>query len=390
MAYLRNDAVNRVNLHSGIQALAQGAGGVFFVVFLLRAGISVPHALIALAAIVAGRFALRPAILPLAKRWGLKPLLVAGTLGMAMQYPVLAEVDGVGVMLFVLVIVTAVADIFYWPAYHAYFATIGDTEHRGHQIGAREALVSVVGIVAPLIGAWAVVTAGGRATFAGVALIQVLAVLPLIGAPNIPVRHEAPGAFRAARLATAIIVFDGWFDACFIFVWQIALFYSLKESIPAYGGAMALAGLAGAAGGLALGRHIDLGHGRRMVLIGFGATAIVVAVRAASVGFPWLAVIANALGALVMPLLVPGLGTATYNMAKASPCPFRFNIAVEAGWDIGSFVGCITAAALAASGLPLSDGILLALPALTGGALILWHYYGLKTAMATAGRVHVL
>ena len=83
MAFLRNDAVNRVNLHSGIQALAHGARAVFFLVFLLRAGISVPAALVAQAAILAGRFVLRPAILPLAKRWGLKPLLIFGTVAIA-------------------------------------------------------------------------------------------------------------------------------------------------------------------------------------------------------------------------------------------------------------------------------------------------------------------
>jgi hypothetical protein len=68
MAFLRNDAINRVNLHYGIQVLAQSAGGIFFLVFLLRAGVSIPVALIAQAAILAGRFFLRPAILPLAKR----------------------------------------------------------------------------------------------------------------------------------------------------------------------------------------------------------------------------------------------------------------------------------------------------------------------------------
>ena len=69
--FFRNDAVNRVNLHSGIQALAQGAGAIFFLVFMLRAGVSVPAALTAQAAILAGRFLIRPIILPLAKRWGL-------------------------------------------------------------------------------------------------------------------------------------------------------------------------------------------------------------------------------------------------------------------------------------------------------------------------------
>ena len=45
-----------------------------------------------MAAILAGRFVARPAVLPLARRWGLKPLLILGTVGMAVQYPLLAEV----------------------------------------------------------------------------------------------------------------------------------------------------------------------------------------------------------------------------------------------------------------------------------------------------------
>jgi hypothetical protein len=38
MAYLRNRAINLLNIHFGIQSLAMNAGGVFFAVFLLRAG----------------------------------------------------------------------------------------------------------------------------------------------------------------------------------------------------------------------------------------------------------------------------------------------------------------------------------------------------------------
>ena len=59
--------------------------------------------------------------------------------------------------------------------------------------------------------------------------------------------------------------------------------------------------------------------------------------RAASLRSPWLAVSANALGALVMPLLLPALGTATYNRDKASPCTLRFHMATEGGWDVGYF-----------------------------------------------------
>ena len=51
----------------------------------------------------------------------------------------------------------------------------------------------------------------------------------------------APGVFRAARRGMMLSLTDGWFDAWFLPVWQVALFLSLGESISAYGGAMALA-----------------------------------------------------------------------------------------------------------------------------------------------------
>lgn len=379
MAFFRNDAVNRVNLHAGVQALAQSAGGVFMLVFLLRAGLSIPAALIAMAAVMAGRFILRPAILPLARRWGLKPLLILGTIALAAQYPLLAEVEGVAGGLVAFCLVLAVGDIFYWPTYNAYFAAIGDAEHRGHQIGAREALVSVVGILAPLLGAWALVTLGPRPMFAAVGLIQALAAVPLIGLPNVAVKKAAPGAFRAARLGAVLSAADGWFDATFIFVWQIALFVSLGESLAAYGGAMALAGLAGAVFGLFLGRHVDAGYGARAVVIVYAVMAAIVLMRAASLGSPWLAVAGNALGALLGALLLPA-STAIYNLAKASPCPLRFLLATEGGWDVGCFSGCLIAAALSASGVSLSIAILLALPALAVAALLLRRYYASNIA----------
>jgi hypothetical protein len=386
MAYLRNDAINRVNLHSGIQAFAQGAGAIFFMVFMLRAGVPIPVALGAQAAIVAVRFVLRPLVLPLAKRWGLKPLLIAGTIGMALQYPVLAEVEGVGGMLLLLVAVVSVSEVLYYVSYNAYFAALGDAEHRGHQISAREAMMTVAGIVAPLAGTWALVSLGPRWMFAGVAAVQALAVAPLLGTPNVAVKAEAPGAYRAAWVGAVLIAADGWFDACFIFVWQIALFVSLGESFAAYGGAMVLAGLVGAVCGLLLGRHIDAGFGRRAVIIAYGLGAGLVLLRAGSLGSPWLAVAANALGGLFWPLLSPTLGVVTYNLAKASPCPLRFNMAMEGGWDVGCFGACLIAAGLIAAGAPLAVPILLGLPAVALMAALLWRHYprATETAKATA------
>ena len=233
MSFFSNGAINRVNLHTGVQALAQSGGGIFFVVFLVRNGVAVPLALCAMAGIVLARLALRPLILPLARRLGIKPLLILGTLILAAQYPLLAQVRGVGGALALLCAVAAVGEVFYWTSYNAYFAAIGDAEWRGAQIGAREALTSAAGIAAPLLGAWALVTFGPRAMFAGVGVLQALAALPLIGAPNVAVPASAPRAFAAARLGAILQGADGWFDSCFIFVWQIALFVSLGASFAA-------------------------------------------------------------------------------------------------------------------------------------------------------------
>lgn len=381
MAFLGNDAINRVNLHSGVQALAQGAGGIFFLVYMLKASVPFPAALLAQAAILAGRFALRPAILPLAKRIGLKPMVIIGTLVLALQYPLLAEVDGVGGALLLVCIAAAIGEVLYWPTYNAYFATLGDAEHRGHQVSAREAGVAVAGIIAPLLGAWALVTLGPRSMFAAVGLVQALAIVPLIGAPNVAVKPTATRAFRAAWLGAVLYATDGWFDGWLILVWQMALFVSLGESVAAYGGAMALAALVGAVFGLLLGRHIDAGHGRRAVRIAYTLAASVVLVRAASLGSPWLAVAANAMGALIFPLMLPTLGAATYNLAKVSPCPLRFLIVAEAGWDLGCSAACLIAAALSASGVLHSASILLALPGLALAAWVLNRYFATSAAM---------
>lgn len=375
MAFFRNRAVNRLNIHYGVQAFAENAGGVFIFVYLLRAGVSVPATLTALAALLAGRFVMRPGVLPLAKRWGLRPVLVSGTLVVAITYPMLAAVQGVGPPLAAYCLVASLGGVFYWTSFHAYFAAAGDREHRGHQIGAREALAALLAIIAPLTGGWSLATAGPGWTFAAVGIIQALAALPLIGAPNVAVALTAPRAFRAARLGFLLFAADGCFAAGFYYIWQIALFISLDQSLAAYGGAMALAALVGAVCALLLGRRIDTGYGRQAVFLAYGVAVFVVLLRAASFGWPGLAVAANAAGALASALLIPTLMTPLYNLAKASPCPLRFNIVTEGAWDIGCGAACLLAAGLAAAGLSLGAAVLLALPGATAIIGLLSRYY---------------
>ena len=376
MAFFRNDTINLLNLHYGIHALALSGGGAFFAAYLLRAGVPAPAVLAALALILAGRFAIRPFVLVPARRVGLKPLVIAGTVMTGLQYPLLAEVHGVGWELLALCAISSAGDTVYWTCYHAYFASLGDADHRGHQLGAREAIAAIVGIVGPLAAGWALTTLGPRIAFDATAVVLLIAALPIFGTPNVAVVNAAPGAFRAAVPGILMFVADGWIAAGFYFVWQIALFLALGESFTAYGGAMALAALVGAMSGLLLGRFIDAGHGRRAVWLAAGSLVVVIGLRAVSCEDPVLAVVANAAGALVPALYVPTLMTAVYNQAKGSPCVLRFHIATEGGWDAGAASGCMVVAAMLWAGAPISLGILLSLLGTAAVFVLLRRYYG--------------
>ncbi|HSV04682.1 MAG TPA: MFS transporter [Phenylobacterium sp.] len=380
MAFLANRAVNRVHLHSAFVTFAQGAGGLFFFVFLLHAGVPIPAALLTQAAVVVGRFVVRPTLLPLAKRFGVKRLLIAGSAVMALQYPLLAFVHGIGPALAALAAVSGLGEVLYWMSYNAYYAAIGDAEHRGHQVAAREALMALIGIVSPLAGASLLLTLGPLAAFSLVAVIQLAAVWPILRTPEVPVKAQAPGALAAARPAFLMMVADGWFDTCWLFVWQIALFVTLKQSFSAYGGAMALAGLVGAGGALVLGPHVDAGHGRRSAAIAYSAGVAILILRVASLSRPSLAIAANAASALFFPLLIPVLVTVTANLNKASPCNLRFSMVTEAGWDIGCFAACLVTATLFAIGAPIELGVFLALPAMLGQWALLRRFYPKRAA----------
>jgi MFS transporter, DHA1 family, inner membrane transport protein len=244
----------------------------------------------------------------------------------------------------------------------------------------------VIGIVAPLIGAWLILTAGPFWMFGAVAAVEAFSALPLLAAPNVMPPSEAPGAWRAAREGVALFLLDGWQGACIYYVWQVALFVSLGSSIGAFGGAMAFAALVGAILTALFGRHIDRGGGRRTAVLAFVVTMALSLTQAAAFGHLWLAVAANALGAIATALIIPAISTPLYNLSQASPCPFRYNIATEGAWDIGAGAGVLTAAAISALGGSLSFMLLTAAPAIGGVFWMLWRYYG---AHPSAGGVEI-
>jgi hypothetical protein len=278
-------------------------------------------------------------------------------------YPILSQITGTGSLLVAYLAIWAVSSSVYWTTYHAYVVLIGDGEHRGAQVSAMEFIGTFIGIVAPVTTGLLLTWFAPIIAFSAVGLAMALSAIPLLLLPNLKIAPDAVMPRETRRLARLVMFTDGLRSGAFHFTWLIALFITLGSSFAAYGGALSLAGLAGAVAGLYVGKSIDLGKGRRAAQIGFAVLAIAVVARAFGYPYVWSAVLANALAAAAWPIYATAFNSRVYALAQHSPCPLRFHIVAEGGWDLGTATACFTAAALIHLGFSFFWPLMLALGA---------------------------
>jgi DHA1 family inner membrane transport protein len=372
VTFLANRNINRLAVHSALHQLAWWASGVFLTVFLLRAGLAPAAIFLSLAAIRALRFVLRPLVLLVLPVAGLRRTLMLSTLLFAIQYPVLAVVDGLGPALLAYCVLAALGEAFYFTCYHAVFAALGDAEHRGSQLGVLQGLTAIAGVLGPAVGGLALAVLGPWAAFGVAALIEAAAAVPLRNAAEVPVERASLRDVLASAQSGVLLFFtDGWIQNCTTIAWDILMFRALGGRFDAFGGALAAAAVFGALGGLVLGRFIDLSRARYVAWINAAVTAAIVLFKAGCGSDAASVVLVASLTAMLSALYVPALMTALYNDAKRAPCPLRFQFAAEACWDIGGALACLAAAALCLAGGSLQTVILLALPAVAVQAALL-------------------
>lgn len=376
MAYLSNAAINRLNIHTALYSTGLNLAGNFFMAFLLSRGFSVQQVLLGLTAIVTLRFVFRPLVLYIARRSGVRCTLYTGCTLFAMQYVLLARVDGINAAFILFCFTAALSDAFYWMSYHAIFAFTGDAVHRGKQIGVREALTTLSNIITPLIGGISIDHFGAKMTFGLAAVIQLLSILPLFKVPNLPVAEVRPqGMPGAVRQGAFIFVTDGWICVGFVFAWAATMFNAIGPNFTNFGGALALAGLVSAIGGLVLGKFIDAGHARYAVFFNGALMVLAILLRAGAgqnlSSIYAITAISAPLGASYMPMLM----TATYNLAAKAPCTLRFVFITEGVWDIGCAGGCLLCVGLLSLGVPLGWCVATSLFGVFVQSVLLYRYY---------------
>lgn len=361
MAFFKNRDFNLIYVHGALQAIVMYGGEAFEFVYLLKAGIAPWIVLLVIGMMFGSRIVFRGGVLPLAKRFGLRNALVFGILLEAITYPILSQVTGVGPLLFIHITTVAISSSFYWTSFHAYVSLIGDSEHRGKQSSAMEFIGMMMGIVAPVMTGTLLTLFDPLVAFGFVGLLMAASAIPLLYTPNIPVSADAVVPATTKRLARRIMFADGLRAGSFHFTWLIALFITLGSSFAVFGGAMSLAGLAGAIMGLMTGKLVDLGKGRRALQIGFFVLSVAVLARAFGYAAVWSAVVANVIAVVIWPIYATATNSRIYDLARQSPCPLRYHIVAEGGWDMGTAIGCLISAALIYLGFSYFVPLLVAL-----------------------------
>lgn len=364
--------VRRFALHVALGALAWGLSNAFSAVFLLRVGLAPARIFLVFAAVNALRFVMRPMVLAIAPVIGIRRTLIVGAAIMALSYPALALVDGVGIGLLAFVVASSLGQVFYFTTYHVFFAALNDGSRFGTQVGRFQALGIVAAVIGPAAGGLLLATHGPWLSFGVASLIAVAGILPLLGIAEPKVaRQTPPGAYAAAKTGVRLYFTDGWIQVSLTSAWSIVLFEALHDRYESYGGTLSLAAFTAALGGMVLGSLIDGGHARLIAWINAGVLAIGLLLRALTFGNAAVAV-AVAIGTVAVGgFYMPTWMAVVYADAKISPCSFRFQFAAEGGWDAGAVIAGLVAAAFCAVGLPVEAAILLALPMVAVQVLLL-------------------
>ena len=371
MKFFANSHINRIYMHSGLQSFAFNGGTVFSYVYLVKAGLSLQLVFVTIAVVILLRLVLRLGLIPIVHRIGLRNGLILGTLVDASSFLLLGQVQGLGVWLYAYMLLASCGTAFYWTCYHASVTSLGDKEHRGAQVSVREAIFAVTGIIAPLTGGFMLTVFGPIIAFTATTLIYVAAALPLLKTPPLTVEPEAQLAPQARNFAFGMAFSDGLVATAVNFGWRIVLFLTLGESFDKFGGALAMAGLAGAAFSLVNGRLIDLGHHKRSVQIGLAFMVCTILAQALGYATPWTALAANMIGAVAGPIYMSSIMPPFYNVGQNSGCAFRFNVVAENGFDCGAGFGALLAALVVWLGLGFSWLIMIGLVGCGGVYLML-------------------
>ena len=377
MSYFKNHAINLVNTHFGLRVLADALVSVFIGVYFLQAGMPLWQIFLVWTAIFTLRLLFRPVVLFAIQKYGIKIMLIVGSINYLGIYALLSQVTGLDWWLLAYAVYYALNDPIYWLPYHVYFAQIGNNHESGRHIGAREFITTAARTVAPILSAFIIANFGFHGSFWLAGGISALASLPFIWLPEVHLgeRLTTKQAWKTVdRRGMTLFIGDGIWSSGIYFIWPLTLFLLAQDYI-IFGGLLALAALLQMLGGLLIGHFIDRGHTKLLYRLAIlFAVSIPLLLAGLATSIP--AVIAiDVFIAAAMAIYVPTFNTVLYNLSRKSKSSLWFQYFAETGWDIGSIIATAAAAAIVFAGHDIRWALAMTACGVPVFGYVLWQYY---------------
>jgi MFS family permease len=313
------------------------------------------------------RIILRPISLKLCFRYGLKTILIIGTVLYSINYPLLGQIEGIDSWFFLFIFIFSLTDTFYWLPYHTIFAVLGDKEHRGKQTSIRDGIFKIAEFSAPLISGILVVTYGYWAAFLAAMVFMFIAAIPLIKVPKLDltkfdkkIKHK-----KQIEKEGFWLYAGGGFFHNHSFIWTLVLFLIVLN--PAYfGGLIGLAIIFQFLLNIFVGHLFDKGKGNQVSKIGTLLLSLAIVGRGLFVDTVPEVILFDIIFAIGYTLYMPIFNSTFYNLSKESKHPLWFQYYGEKGWDVGSVLATLMTAFI----VYLNNDLRLAMILSLGGLLV--------------------
>lgn len=271
-----DDRVNRLIGYKGLHGFAVGLISIFIPVYVAQQGFS-PGVVFSLLLVDVAAFTLLALPVGYAvSRLGITKSLLGSSLIYVLVFLVLQGVELNTSLVLSIGVLIGIAKAFHWIPVNSEFTAGSKSENRGDRYGKLEALPSILGTFAPLIGG-AIMAYMGFQFLAGIAFIfGVASAVPLtLGKNGEKPEFDLSGMFSLDDLGLWTLYFlDGFATTVYVFIFPLFIFYVIGGELNV-GAVKTIAGIGAALFAAITGKVTDRVTKTRLVLIGAVMSAIV-------------------------------------------------------------------------------------------------------------------
>ena len=178
MSFLKNAELNELYISVFLRTLAGAIINIFVPVFLYQLGFSIGQIALFYIVNIVAMVLLYPFGFFLATKIGLKHLMAIGTFLFFGFYLILPLIEN-GLFYLLPALFHAVANIFYWSAFHTHLTRSVSKKHSAQELSLFQIISMLTTLLGPLIGAVLILFFSFNVTFVIVAFLLLCSVIPL-------------------------------------------------------------------------------------------------------------------------------------------------------------------------------------------------------------------